>query len=369
MARKLPPGVRRLPSGRYQARPTIDGRQVAIGSYGTAREARAAVEEAHVQARNGAFIDPSSGKVTVDSWANAWIEGRIGIADGTARGYRQTIGQLGWLGEVELADLEPAHVRQRIAEWVAARRAPNTIELYVVHLRAILSAAVDDQRLNRNPAKHKSIELPRGGNLKPRRYLTFAEVEAVTARMAEPYADLTWLLAWTGFRIQEALGLTGSDVDLAAGHFTLRQQWDAARKRHTPLKGQDEIGEGVRYTPVAPDLTAIVERRSGPGFMFPSPRNPAVPLHSTSHRDAIAKACKEAKVESFSAHDLRHTCASWLYATGVSIVEASQWLGHADPTITAKVYTHLWPAQLEQAAAKLAGIRDVDLGGGLRSIG
>gem|GEM_PF-3809002 len=322
-----------------------------------------------MQARNGAFIDPSSGKVTVTSWASAWIEGRIGIADSTARGYRQTIGQLGWLGEVELADLEPAHVRQRIAEWDKAGRAPNTVALYLTHLRAILAAAVDDQRLNRNPAKHRSIELPRGGNVKARRYLTYDEVVAVTAAMDELYADLVWLLAWTGFRIHEALGLTGRDVAPSGNHFVLEKQWDSTRKRYAPLKGQDEIGEATRYTPVAPDLTAIVERRHGPGFMFASPRNPSVPLHSTSLHYALGRACKAAKVEPFNPHALRHTCASWLYATGVSIVEASQWLGHADPTITAKVYTHLWPAQLEQAATKLAGIRDVDLGGGLRSIG
>lgn len=40
-------------------------------------------------------------------------------------------------------------------------------------------------------------------------------------------------------------------------------------------------------------------------------------------------------------HDLRHSCASLLYANGVSLKEIQEWLGHSNISTTANIYTHL----------------------------
>jgi len=40
-------------------------------------------------------------------------------------------------------------------------------------------------------------------------------------------------------------------------------------------------------------------------------------------------------------HDLRHSCASLLYANGVSLKEIQEWLGHSDIATTSNIYTHL----------------------------
>jgi integrase len=44
-------------------------------------------------------------------------------------------------------------------------------------------------------------------------------------------------------------------------------------------------------------------------------------------------------------HDLRHTFASLMIANGKDIVRVSRMLGHASPTITLKVYSHMLPKQ------------------------
>lgn len=50
-------------------------------------------------------------------------------------------------------------------------------------------------------------------------------------------------------------------------------------------------------------------------------------------------------------HSLRHTHASWLIASGVDLVTISERLGHADPSVTARVYAHYLDGRDAKAAA------------------
>lgn len=49
-------------------------------------------------------------------------------------------------------------------------------------------------------------------------------------------------------------------------------------------------------------------------------------------------------------HDLRHSCASLLYAHGVSLKDIQEWLGHSTISTTANIYTHLDYSSKEASA-------------------
>ena len=55
-------------------------------------------------------------------------------------------------------------------------------------------------------------------------------------------------------------------------------------------------------------------------------------------------------------HALRHTHASALIAAGVDVVTISKRLGHANPAITLKVYSHLFHSTDAAAATKIDSI-------------
>ncbi len=53
-------------------------------------------------------------------------------------------------------------------------------------------------------------------------------------------------------------------------------------------------------------------------------------------------------------HDLRHSCASNLLASGVPMKEIQEWLGHSNYSTTADVYSHLDFSVKVKAASTLA---------------
>ena len=62
------------------------------------------------------------------------------------------------------------------------------------------------------------------------------------------------------------------------------------------------------------------------------------PGYLTSHVPAVLEKHNMPKLRF---HDLRHSCASLLFAQGVSLKEIQAWLGHSTIGTTANIYTHL----------------------------
>jgi integrase len=52
-------------------------------------------------------------------------------------------------------------------------------------------------------------------------------------------------------------------------------------------------------------------------------------------------------------HDLRHSAASLLIASGVELVEVSMLLGHSELRVTADLYTHLVKQTTTKAAKRM----------------
>ena len=112
--------------------------------------------------------------------------------------------------------------------------------------------------------------------------------------------------------------------------------------------------EEAVHIPLNSDVVAAIrslpswQARTGP--IFRNQRYPERPVLSNDHW--FKPALKEAGIENFKWHDLRHTFASWLVQDGVPLDRVSKLLGHKGRTMTA-LYAHLAPNQLHQDVAIL----------------
>lgn len=168
---------------------------------------------------------------------------------------------------------------------------------------------------------------------------------------------------FTGVRLGELLGLRSSDADFEAGVLRVHRQLDRDGSLVEPKTPQAK-----RDVVLMPALVRVLkEHRIASPFSTPAdlifPNAVGTGASETVARDALRASMKRAGLkdrEPFRWHDLRHTYARLLIASGANVPFVSRQLGHADPSITLKVYAHLFEAA--EHAAKTTAALEAEFG-------
>lgn len=265
-------------------------------------------------------------------------------------------------GAVRLDAISHADVQEWVDELAASRLAPSTVARCYHLFSASMKAAVKAGRLPASPCT--SIELPRQPPA-DERYLTWAEVEAITHFLDGRDALLVWLLVGTGCRWGEAVGAHRHRLDLAARRLDIHEVWDqktrevkpypkGRAKRSVPLPGWlvDRLAVHLDGLPDASSCGATHRRgsRCRSGLIIPG-RGTVIDYDSW-RRTKWAPALARAGVSDATIHDARHTYASWLLQSGVSVEALSALLGHASIATTQR-YAHLSSTQWGGVVAAL----------------
>ncbi|MFF3324454.1 tyrosine-type recombinase/integrase [Streptomyces sp. NPDC002889] len=343
-AKKRPFGrVRKLPSGRYQARYlALDGiDRPAPHTFRTKREADDWLAERQAELRAGDWTDPDASKVPFGSYAATWITER-GISASTADLYRSLLRNhlAPTFDRVVLADITPAMVRAWRVARLDAGAGPSSVAKSYALLRAVLMTAVEDRLIRRNPCRVK------GASVAPtpeRPTATVQEVYDLAAAIQPRYRALVLLAAFTGLRWGELVGLCRRDIDLNGG--TLRVRRNVAElhsgkqlvKEPKSVAGKRTVAiPAVIVTDLATHLAVFAEPGSD-GRIFIGAKK-ATPRRNHFNK-LWRKACDQAGIKGLHFHDLRHTGNTLAAATGASTRELMTRMGHSTAR-AALIYQH-----------------------------
>ncbi len=306
----------------------------------------------------------ASRNLTVEQYLKWWLEevAQASVRPRTFERYQQIVrtdltDRKDALGSIPLERLGPEPIQSMVNRLAARGRAPE--KPWVV-LRTALNVAVANRRLGWNPAEQ--VRLPRRQKRNPR-FLSFEEANALRAAAAGGPLEALYVLALAcPMRQGELLGLRWSDVDLVKREIRIDRQLQAikhdGRRRlelvdvksatsHRPLPLPDIAVDALRAHRERQEARRVTSLH---GLVFTTGRGTPIGPRNLlrSFKALLVQADLPAKEIRF--HDLRHSCATFLVASGVDPKTVQALLGHTTIRLTMDTYVHPMDENLRKAA-------------------
>ncbi|MFD8450257.1 tyrosine-type recombinase/integrase [Streptomyces coelicoflavus] len=327
----------------------------------------------------GQYTDPNSVRITFREYAEKWLDSKTSSPMTRKElGRRLRLHAYPVIGSRPVGTFRPEHIRGLLA---ALEAKPGVSPAYARNIfadvQSVLSAAVDDSLLSRNPCSARTVRRPRL-DAHPVIPWTFAQVLAVRTALLERYRPMVDVGAGCGLRQGEVFGLAEDAIDTdgrtlhvvrqikhVEGHpvFALPK---GGKKRDVPLP--DSVAEALRAhrdvckpveitlpwgVPEGPKVSArLLFTAEQGGMVWRSNFNGKEWKPALAAAGLIPDAGEDGKYESareHGMHALRHFYASALLDAGENIKAVSEYMGHADPGMTLRVYAHLMPDSRERA--------------------
>ena len=296
----------------------------------------------------GTYVDPKNARTTVAEWCETWLSGYATRRPRTVRQAQVHVAQIqAAFGSLPLSAVRPSSVRSWTAKLKAAGLADSYVYALHSRLSQIMSDAVHDGLLARNPCSRRTS--PGAGSQRP--YVaTTEQVWALHDAIADHLRPAILLGAFVGLRTAEVVGLRVEDVDFIRGIIRPVQQ-----RAGEPLKSDTARTPLPIPQELALQLSAAVGRWGG-DFVVTD----GAGRHTSTW--AIERAVRAARPkvpglpEDFRFHDLRHYLASLLIASGLDVKVVQHRLRHASAKTTLDTYGHLWPDSDESARAAVGAV-------------
>lgn len=275
--------------------------------------------------------------------------------EGTIEKERAILGRWGdAVGSLRIDQIKRVHVNRFIEARLKQDVAPRTVNLDVIALRVVLKRALEEGLIQRLPTDGLR---PLRTSTRTRPLFTSENLDKICASAfetkinkageqipvtenAQQFVDYIKLMAFSGARRNEALGLQLTDVDFENGQLHLRRQVTAYGI--LDLKNKEE--RRVDFNPKLKAHLLDMKKRRAPDlkWLFPSPQRGDKDIPAKSFRESLEMVRTQAKMPTFNFHDCRHHFISMCVMSGVDFMTIAAWVGHKDGgVLIGKVYGHL----------------------------
>lgn len=235
---------------------------------------------------------------------------------------------------------------------------PRTVQILRAILRKAIGQAVKWDLIPRNVVTLTDPPKVQRYKATP---LTGEQGKAFIAAASGDRLEVLFIVALAlGLRLGEALGLRWSDVDFEAK--TLRVEQTIQRVNGKFIFGSTKTDKSRRTLhPSDPTLEALRAHRRkqqeerlrvGPEWgdldlIFTT--ETGNPIDPSNVRRSFLRVLAAANLPTIRFHDLRHSCATYLAANGISARVAMEQLGHSEIRTTLEIYSHVMPEMKEEA--------------------
>jgi integrase len=343
MGRRQFGNVRKLPSGKFQARweDEFGVSHSAPSTFNDRTDAVNYLTDTEAAMRRGAYVDPAAGRTRLREYARSWLEGRSDLRPTTRSKYERLLRHQiePHLGRLELNKVSPSVVRL----WFQRLRGEHATTAHDAYrlLRAILNTALADELIVKNPCKVRGAGQVRAPE---RPTITLAELRVALEALPEKYRLAVLLPTWCQLRRGEVLGLQRRHVALDSPAIRIEGAWNITSDGRWSM-GDPKTQAGVRTLAVpanvVPVLADHLDHHVGAepdAWLFPSPQGdrPIVPRHL----DRLWQRARDAAGRpDLHLHDLRHSGLTWAAASGATLADLMHRGGHASPAAALR-YQH-----------------------------
>ncbi|WP_231509212.1 site-specific integrase [Nocardia sp. NRRL WC-3656] len=347
-----------------------DGKQTDKRGFRRKRDAEQFANTVEVDKLTGSYVAPSLGKLSVGELGTAWLAGQVFDKESWATRVESI-----WRVHIEpqwgaraVNSIDSTEVR----DWVAGiGRAASTVGDIHSVFASIMDDAVAQKRIPANPAR--GVKLPKRIGI-DHNYLSHTQV-AQLAAASRQHPEIVMFLAYSGCRWGEMAALRPRDIDLDRRRIRIARSASKVNSRSvigTPKTW--EIRTIAVPAEVAELLRPVVEaQRDRDGLVWSRPDGEPLRPPTTSHWFSFAvRRCIKASIPCdedgnptgpatfprVTAHQLRHTAASLMIASGAHVKTVQRQLGHKSAVMTLDNYGHLFEDDLDGVADRMgAGLR------------
>jgi integrase len=269
------------------------------------------------------LLTPAAPTLTVSRWGERFLVSRIDIDSNTTKNYRSALKKAG----ERFGDRDPQTITvDEVASWVAdlaTKHKPGTVQIYLIAFRLLLDFA----QVEPNPARDPRVKLPKHTREEPNPP-SAEHLVTILKAMPERWRLLFITIEQGALRLGEAVGLRWADVDAAGLRLRLPR---SATKR-----------DRARWVYLPEWLLSAIEAACPLEDRVPE-RRVFQGITEASAYQAMTRACRNAKVPHYHPHDLRHRRITMWHQSGVPARELAERAGHARPSMSLDVYSHVMP--------------------------
>ena len=258
---------------------------------------------------------------------------------------------------LKLKDLKPYHFEGFYKSEYARGLSSNSVLKYHVLIRECLQYAFINDLVLVNVAD--KVKRPKVEKFKASFY-DIKEIEKLFEVIQDNECKLPIMLtAMYGFRRSEVLGLKWNAIDfenklISVQHKVLETKIDGKRKIYLSDKLKNQTSN--RTLPLLPQAEKLLldkknEIEKNKVLLGKSYDNRYLDYVCVDNLGRLIlpnrltknfiKILRRNNLRKIRFHDLRHSCASIMLSNGVPMKQIQEWLGHADFSTTANIYSHL----------------------------